>query len=288
MGTTGDMHDEEHDHPPALTISSRWSWLVPALLALATLVIVALLVQQFVLRRELASVRRDASLNAARIAEAEAVVDDVEDDVADQDDRELDAERVADRAGPSVFTLTGRTASGTGFAAFRDGDATLVLTNDHVVAALIADGSPRVLLEQAGDRFRGTVWARDARNDLALVRIAEDLPVLRNAWAEGNDPEEGDPVLAYGSPLGLNDSLSRGIVSALREDAIQTDAQVNPGNSGGPLLDRNGDVMGVVTGELSASRASAGGGGISIAVDVRLACGMLVRRDHEDVACPDG
>jgi putative serine protease PepD len=80
----------------------------------------------------------------------------------------------------------------------------------------------------------------------------------------------GDPVLAYGSPQGLQGTATVGIISAIRTGWIQTDAQINHGNSGGPLVDRRGRVLGIT------SLAFVGGGsGLGFAVDARKLCPLL-------------
>jgi serine protease Do len=147
-----------------------------------------------------------------------------------------------------------RTAVGTGsgFIVRNDG---WILTNDHVVGG--AD-SVTVRLDD-GREFKGDV-KRDPRSDLAVVKIdASNLPTLQ--LADSTAVKVGQWAIAFGSPFGLEDTMTVGIVSALgRESAIggrgqdearfypnliQTDASINPGNSGGPLLDINGHVMGV-------------------------------------------
>jgi putative serine protease PepD len=104
--------------------------------------------------------------------------------------------------------------------------------------------------------------------DVALVRVREES---YDPLGVGGEAGSGEPVLAYGAPLGLADTVTQGVVSAVRGAVIQTDAQVNPGNSGGPLLDRDGRVLGVVTAELSADR-SGGGTGLTIALDIDQWC----------------
>jgi serine protease Do len=139
---------------------------------------------------------------------------------------------------------------GSGFIVRPDG---YILTNDHVVGG--AD-SVTVRLDD-GREFPGKV-TRDQRSDLAIVKVdASGLPTLA---LSDSKPAVGQWAIAYGSPFGLEDTMTVGVVSALgRETAIaesreegrfypnliQTDASINPGNSGGPLLDINGTVIGV-------------------------------------------
>ena len=152
----------------------------------------------------------------------------------------------------------------------RDGDATIFVTNRHVVQDAAGTTGSRVLLGRERAEFQGRVVALGLGDtDVALVRVREVFPTLDSA---ATDAVEGDTVLAYGSPLGLSDTRTQGIVSALRDDFIQFDAPVNPGNSGGPLLDRTGAVLGIVTGELAADSRSPGNSGLSFAIDIDAAC----------------
>jgi hypothetical protein len=123
---------------------------------------------------------------------------------------------------------------GTGFAV---GPRT-VLTAAHVVEG---EDNPRVTI---GDlALTGKVIRRDSAMDLAIISIDEDQPVLRFA---SNPPAVLDQVFAFGNPLGGRTAVSRGIVSDIDGVRIQTDAAVNPGNSGGPLVNDSGEVVGLV------------------------------------------
>jgi serine protease Do len=136
---------------------------------------------------------------------------------------------------------------GSGFIISADGR---ILTNDHVVRGAT---SLSVTLPD-GRKFAGKVVGRDPGQDIAIVKIdARNLPSLKLAAA--GSVRVGQRVIAIGSPLGLEHSVTSGIVSALhrgieindRVDFIQTDAPINPGNSGGPLLNMSGDVVGMNT-----------------------------------------
>jgi len=130
----------------------------------------------------------------------------------------------------------------------------IVVTNNHVVAGM---GHIEVSTTD-GRTFNATDIKRDAKNDLAIIRIKANssLPYLR--WGDSDGMEIGDRVLAFGAPFGLAGSVSSGIVSAqgrsglsqshaVYEDYLQTDAAINPGNSGGPLINLAGEVIGVNT-----------------------------------------
>jgi S1-C subfamily serine protease len=146
------------------------------------------------------------------------------------------------RALESVVTITTGGSQGSGFAYGAPGR---YVTNAHVV------GDARTVRLTTTDRrvTAGTVLVRDARADIAIVSAPLRLAPLA---PRPSLPAVGDDVFALGSPLGLTGSLSKGVVSAVgrREsfgEAIQTDAAVNPGNSGGPLVDAGGRVVGIAT-----------------------------------------
>ncbi|WP_240917812.1 S1C family serine protease [Phycicoccus sp. HDW14] len=164
---------------------------------------------------------------------------------------------IAASALPSVVTLRVEGADGaaTGSGWVYD-DAGHVVTNNHVVAGADPGEDITVVLSD-GRQVKGKVVGRDASYDLAVVKVSgaslAALPVGRSA-----DVVVGDQVIAVGAPLGLDSTVTSGIVSALDRpvtpgqqddqsyiNAIQTDAAINPGNSGGPLLDMRGQVIGV-------------------------------------------
>ncbi len=136
-------------------------------------------------------------------------------------------------------------ANGSGFIIDPTG---IIVTNRHVIAGAL---DIKVIFNN-GDRVSGRLVAIAPMTDLAVVKVDVDraLPVLK--WAN-SDVRVGDGVLAIGNPLGFGMSVSAGIVSALHrdiqdtpfDDYIQTDAAINHGNSGGPLVNRDGDVVGV-------------------------------------------
>lgn len=134
-------------------------------------------------------------------------------------------------------------------------DKGLILTNDHVVA-----GASSILAgpgKSSNVTRTATLVGEEANQDLALIRIdPSGLGLHPLNLVSSSSVQVGDPVYAIGNPYGLDETLTRGIVSALGREiaapdgskitgAIQTDAALNPGNSGGPLLDEQGEVIGV-------------------------------------------
>jgi S1-C subfamily serine protease len=164
---------------------------------------------------------------------------------------------------------------GSGFVLDKEGH---ILTNNHVI-----DNAQRIEVTLADKhRYKATVVGIDKQHDLALLQIA--APNLSPATlAESNGLVVGQRVYAIGNPFGLSGTMTRGIISAIRsisgptgsqiEDAIQTDAAVNPGNSGGPLLNSRGEVIGITT--LIASNGSDQSAGIGFAIPINTAKAVL-------------
>ncbi len=159
-------------------------------------------------------------------------------------------------------------AQGSGFIISRDG---LVLSNAHVV-----DGAKEVTVKLSDHReFKAKVLGSDKTSDIAVLKIdARDLPTVR--IGDSDALSVGDYVLAIGAPFGLEETATAGIVSAkaraLPGDGyvpfIQTDAAVNPGNSGGPLFDSSGAVVGINSQIYSNTGAYQG---VSFAIPISLA-----------------
>ena len=155
---------------------------------------------------------------------------------------------------------------GSGFIMSKEG---YILTNNHVV-----QDADQIKVKLAnGKEYNGKVVGRDPKTDLALVKIdgASDLHPLK--LGNSDDLKVGSWVLAVGSPFGLEQTVTAGIVSAKGrvigsgpyDSFIQTDASINPGNSGGPLVNMNGEVVGINTAILAEGR------GIGFAIPINMA-----------------
>lgn len=166
--------------------------------------------------------------------------------------------RSTPRQGPSDRTQQGL---GSGVVITADG---YIVTNNHVVEE--AD-DVKVSIGDSQKRYEAKIVGRDPGTDLAVLKI-EASGLTPATFADSDQLEVGDVVLAIGNPFGVGQSVSRGIVSALSrgmgmgvfEDFIQTDAAINPGNSGGALLDSDGRVIGINSAILSRSGGFAGVG----------------------------
>jgi serine protease Do len=174
------------------------------------------------------------------------------------------------RSGNAAAVLSPERGTGAGVVLTADG---YIMTNAHVVAnarkirVLLNDRERQRSSESGGMRgpLEGQLIGLDRMTDLALIKVdAKNLPSLQ--LADSSDLRQGQVVLAFGSPLGLDNSVSMGVVSATARQLdpgtpmiyIQTDAPINPGNSGGPLVDVDGHVVGLNTLILSQSGGSEG------------------------------
>jgi serine protease Do len=159
-------------------------------------------------------------------------------------------------AGPSA-SLSRRKSLGSGFVIDPNG---VIATNRHVI-----EGALEITVTLHDGRILGaSLIAVASGADLALLRVYPDQPLPAVKWGNSDKLRQGTPVIAIGNPLGYGSSVTAGIVSALErdiksslyDDYIQTDASINQGNSGGPLFNLAGEVIGVNTAILTATGSS--------------------------------
>ena len=151
------------------------------------------------------------------------------------------------------------TSLGSGFVIDPSG---LIVTNNHV----IADADEISVRFRDGTKLSAEVVGKDSKTDIAVLRVKSDKPLISLKWGDSDASRVGDWVLAIGNPFGLGGSVTAGIVSARGrdinsgpyDDFIQTDASINRGNSGGPLFNIDGEVIGVNTAIFSPSGGSVG------------------------------
>jgi putative serine protease PepD len=197
---------------------------------------------------------------------------------------------VAAAVEPSVVSIDTGTAEGSGVVMTADG---YIVTNNHVVAT--AEGSSVRVTFSNGRTAKATIVGTDPTNDLAVIKATGVSGLTAATFADSDQVQVGDTVLAIGSPLGLDGTVTAGIVSGLHrnlgdstgggngggdgrgfggprggeqskiKDAIQTDAAINPGNSGGALVDSAGRVIGINT-AIATDGQSAGNIGVGFAI----------------------
>jgi len=192
----------------------------------------------------------------------------------------LSLEDVISRSMPAVVRVEAGGGFGTGFFVAPD----TILTNVHVVS-----GSSTVTIRRpTGTTLSAHVEVTAPELDIAVMRVSNPDPNQATlTMGSGMHARAGQEVITLGTPLGLQNTVTRGIVSAVREvgglTLVQTDAAINPGNSGGPLLDRAGEVIGIT----SMGMRSAVAQGLSFAIAIEHAQALLAgRRPTPSAATP--
>ena len=193
---------------------------------------------------------------------------------------------VVQQARAGVVRIEGYTSSGSGFVVDSIGH---ILTNEHVIS-----GQPRLtVVFDNGERLTPRVIASDATRDIALLRVL--APRALTVLPFATSVREGDEVIALGYPLDISGSMTatKGIVSAFRTASgvsyIQTDTALNPGNSGGPLLNVNGEVIGMNTSvlrDIQGENYSAQGIGFAIKLDVLSDRFEVMKTGQSDIPIP--
>ena len=217
----------------------------------------------------------------------------------------VDWENVAQTVSPAVVTISvsAQNSSGIGSGAIVDSSGNIV-TNYHVISSVV-DGSGRIQVTLTDGRiYEAKIVGTDKSTDLAVIRLVNPPSDLVAAqFGQSSDLKVGQPVMAIGSPLGLSNTVTTGIVSALNRpvqvqasesqnqdnskdpfgqlqqqgnqsqsittNAIQVDASINPGNSGGPLFNEHGQVIGInssIASLSSSSNSEAGSIGLGFAI----------------------
>jgi S1-C subfamily serine protease len=216
----------------------------------------ALQVQISDLRREVGSLDVRSAKAAARVRSAEARVKISTAGTAP----------LAARVLRSLFTVKTERGLGAGFVAWYEGGDTYLITANHVVDGQLGPG---ITIEKKHGSWSAVVVRVDKHNDLALLRVdgkPDGAPALWQRPYRGR-PRVGDELLLAGNPFGLEGTVTTGIVSRVNGHVIQTDAAANPGNSGGPAVDAQGRVVGVLV--------RGGGENLNFAIPIARACAVL-------------
>jgi putative serine protease PepD len=255
--------------PPAPPRPRR-SPLLTVLVVLLALVVVGQAAFMVVVERQLAAANRKLDAQAAaqdrQVRDVGGRLRTLEQQAA----KTLDPQAVAQAVLPAVFKITVPDGTATAFAIGTTTDGTDLLTNYHVVETLWHSGGRTATVDHDNQRFPVQVVKVDAANDVALLHANAKFPRITPATGT---VVAGTPVVAIGAPQGFEQSVSGGMVSALRTDipgeagktVIQFDAAINPGNSGGPLVNAQKQVIGIV-------QASLNGEGLHIAIPISAAC----------------
>jgi putative serine protease PepD len=211
--------------------------------------------------RRVEDLREDSDLHAHQIAATQ---------------HELNAQptpaKVAKLAAPSVFTVYAGEWLGSAFVIRSSGRRADLLTNYHVVSEEYRSGNTSVEIRRGGITLDGQIVDVSEADDLAVIRVDHALPSLKLLKHRA---DVGDPVLVLGSPNGLGGTVTGGIVSSYRSieeaDYLQFSAPISPGNSGGPVLNAGGAVIGVAVMKDVRDETD----GISYAIPTRRVCDAL-------------
>ncbi|MEV6346178.1 trypsin-like peptidase domain-containing protein [Actinoplanes sp. NPDC051851] len=234
----------------------------PLIVGVAVLVLVVLGWQSY---RIEAVIRSSTAL-----ASATATEKDRSDELEKALTNVFDPEGISAAVLPSVFRVRAGDFTGTAFSVgdqAADGQANL-LTNYHVVESVWTAGEKTVSLERGNTRIDATIVKVAENKDLALLSARQEITGLPAATG---DPNPGQQVVVVGAPLGLDDTVTTGVISAVRDDDddntnIQFDAPINPGNSGGPVVNTSKQVVGLATAKARDAE------GIGLAIPIKTAC----------------
>ena len=179
-------------------------------------------------------------------------------------------EAISSEVLPSVFRVSAGQFTGTAFAVGKQtGSTTNLFTNFHVVESVWAAGQREVFIERKDQRWPATIVRVDEQDDVAQLRTNNKFTGLATAREAA---KSGQQIIVVGAPLGLEDTVTTGVVSAIRKDeggsgtVIQFDAPINPGNSGGPVVNAAKQVVGIATAKARDAE------GIGLAVPIKTAC----------------
>ena len=247
---------------------SRVPVLVAVLLALLGLAVggLALVAQRgFVREGEVHRLDREVAALEQRLASLSELRDRVRSTEQSLARREAGNAGLAQRVLRSVFTVETDVGYGSGFVAWQEDGGSYLVTAYHVVEGA---RTQFVTVTRKGGSWSGEIAATDPKNDLAVVRISGRPAKAAPLWQKPRTqpPRAGGELLLVGSPFGLEGSVTTGVVSRVTKRWIQTDAAANPGNSGGPALDEQGRIVGVL---VAGTRA---GEGVNWIVPIALAC----------------
>jgi serine protease Do len=171
---------------------------------------------------------------------------------------------LASRVLKSVFTIETDRKLGAAFVGWFSGGNMYLVTANHVIAG--AGSGDAVTVMRKGGSWSGEVVGTDLHDDLAVVRVSGHPAGALALWQKPYrpKPQAGDQLLLIGSPYGLEGTVTTGVVSRVTSKTIQTDAAANPGNSGGPAVDEQGRVVGILV--------SGGGENLNFAVPIAKVC----------------
>jgi S1-C subfamily serine protease len=262
---------------PAVPAARRgWTALIALWLVVALTAIVAW--QAYQLNRvddELSATSKALSDAVAAGRDRTGQVEQRANELELQAGRAFNPEAISTAVLPSVYRVRAGNFTGTAFAV---GDKaaqnrTNLLTNYHVVESVFEAGDRDVVLERDGNELPARIVKTNKGKDVALLQLNRAITGLP---AAGETVKPGQQIVVVGAPLGLDDSVTTGVVSAIRAEGdssppttIQFDAPINPGNSGGPVVNSAKEVVGLATAKARDAE------GIGLAIPIKTACDVF-------------
>jgi len=244
-----------------------------ATLAIGLAILVALggTVTSLWLRSDLRSTRAELRSLAHRVRSQQAELSELNRSVATlmRPSPTPQLQDVAAEVRDSVFTVRTEFGQATAWVIRSVGGVSTLITNYHVVAGVWRLGGRSVEVVRGSGTFPGTIHEVSIAEDLAAIEVDATFQPLQVGTSR---PDVGEPVLVVGSPFGFQRTVATGVVSAIRPRFIQFSAPVSPGDSGAPLVNDRGEVLGVV------ARKVFGGGaeGLSFAIPIQTVCRTVV------------
>jgi S1-C subfamily serine protease len=268
----GDPHFTPYP-PVAVPPRRRPSWLGLGALVLALILGVVAVVQSIQIR----DLQDRVASGDRALAEAQAAdkgrIDGLEGRTTELESaagKAFNPEAISTEVLPSVFRVAAGQFTGTAFAVGRQsGSTTNLFTNFHVVESVWNSGQREVFIERKDQRWPATIVRVDQQEDVAQLRTNNKFTGLATAREAA---KSGQQIVVVGAPLGLEDTVTTGVVSAIRKGegglgtVIQFDAPINPGNSGGPVVNAAKQVVGIATAKARDAE------GIGLAVPIKTAC----------------
>lgn len=250
------------DRPPA-------PWLGRLVVAVAVLFLVALIGDHVYLQQRVDANHATVNKLDQRLSAQQAATNALAKRVGALQNQTADPATVARVVLASVYTIETPDGLGSGWVVGRTGGSSIIITDYHVVQSVwTGTGARTVQVKHGTTTLTGTITKVDAGDDLAAITVDTALTPLSPATSGAMI---GDEVFVVGSPLGLSGTVSNGIVSAFRNGLIQFSAPISPGDSGGPVVNQLGRVIGVAESKLVGSGVE----GLSFAIPITTVCSTV-------------
>jgi hypothetical protein len=215
--------------------------------------------------------------NQEEIEALKKEIEELKDQEEKVEEEDFDINKIVDSVSDSIYFIETSEGIGTGFDIWSNNSTTYLATANHVISD--CDENKLKVIDYNGKEFNAIIYSQDFDYDLALLTFdkgnSNSIP-----WAvkNRNYPDIGDDIVVIGNPLGFSGTVTTGIISYLDNVFIQVDAALNPGNSGGPILNKYGEALGVVVIKAMIDEKTFAEG-ISFGVRVEVLCKNLLDCD---------